>query len=715
MSYHKFSSKDYILFREPKTEFSPVLPDTSVPGDSPVFIDSTDSTDSHVSSSPPHETSADNRTKVKKKSLINRLNYIHFIDGTILVKLKHKKYDNEITLEAKPQPSLEHTLECLWIPTSGLAQKLQSYAFHHILLSDGLKHIQFEAQVLKIDERGITLELPDFCYEQSSRKIRRHVCKGIDVELIQNGAVFYGELTDFSSQTFKVEISIEPPQTFQWIQPDSSVHVILKENDKVCFSGEANIIRHTHERLKRNYVLEPVKSQLTRYKGKEFRSLRHVLNPSPTIIFSHPLTKKISTLPVLDISGSGFSVEENLENSILFPGLILSDMEIEFSNKCSLKCLSQVIYIENMDGGDKKVIKSGITILDMDIQDQMKLAGIVHRSSSKNTYVCNRIDIDSLWKFFFDAGFIYPEKYMEFYDNRQKFIETYKKLYIDNPEIARHIIYQDKGIIYGHVSMLRFFTNTWLFHHHASNVSNFNGPGITVLRQLAHYTNDFYLQHSSHMNYVVLYYRTNNRFPNRIFGRFAKELNDANGCIIFQMTYLSFNRRLDKKLELPSSISIEPSKFEDLLELKNSMEKKYGDLIFAAYDFEQELFDNNELSTEYKRAGFKREKHVFSIKIYGKLKAIVLVMVSELGLNLTGLTNSMHVFIIDHQDFSRKPFYMVLYKLQKYYQEKNIRVLVYPTSYAIENNIPSYKTYNVWVFKTLYTDKFLRFVKNLTH
>lgn len=709
MSYHKFSSKDYILFREPKTEFSPVLPDTSVPGDSPVFIDSTDSTDSHVSSSPPHETSADNRTKVKKKSLINRLNYIHFIDGTILVKLKHKKYDNEITLEAKPQPSLEHTLECLWIPTSGLAQKLQSYAFHHILLSDGLKHIQFEAQVLKIDERGITLELPDFCYEQSSRKIRRHVCKGIDVELIQNGAIFYGELIDFSSRAFKVKISTKPPQTFQWIQPYSPAHVNLKEHDKIYFTGEVKIIRHTDEKQKRSYVLEPVKNRINRFKEKEFRSLRYVLNPLPTVIFTHSLTKKTTTLPALDISGSGFSVEENIENSMLFPGLILPDLEIEIANKCSIKCLSQVLYIEKNHNLEKKGIKSGITILDIDIQDQMKLAGILQRSNNKNTYMCNKVNIDDLWRFLFDAGFIYPKKYENFYHNKEKFKETYEKLYIDHPQIARHFIYQDKGIIYGHMSMLRLFSKTWLYHHHASSSSTFRGPGIKVLNQIVQYTNDFYQHYSKHMDYIVCYYQPKNRFPNHVFGDFAKSLNNVNGCNIYPMTCLTINMKLNKKFILPSSIRIEPVRFEDLLELKNSIGHEFGRLLFNAFDFDHNLHNIDELSTEYERIGFKREKYVFSVKIYGKLKAIFLVLVSELGVNLSGLTNSIHVFVIDKQDFSKSAFAMVLHELQKYYQDKNIQILIYPTTYALDNNIIQNKVYNFWVFNSTYLDSFIKF------
>ena len=688
MNYSKFHSRDFIL---PEGSENPSSPENTSSQDSP-----------------------DNRTRIKKKNLINKLNYVHFNDGTILVKLKHKKYDSELALEAKPQPCLKNILECKWIASSGLDQKLRSYEVQCIMISDGLKLINLKPKVLKLDSQSLVMELPDFCFELSDRKVRRHLCSSIQIELIQNGAVFYGELVDFSSQSFKVEISIEPPQTFQWVQPESTVHVNFKENNRILFSGEVTIIRHTEEQQKRYYILKPVRNRLNRFKEKEFRSLRYILNPSPSIVFSHPLTKKITTLPVVDISGSGFSVEENEENSVLFPGLILQDIEIEIANNCSIKCLSQVVHTEATNGIREKGIKSGLAILDMDIQDQMKLAGILQRSNNKNTYVCNRVNLDSLWKFFFDAGFIYPEKYTEFHDNKQKFMQTYEKLYIEHPRIARHFIYQDKGIIYGHISMLRLFTKTWLFHHHASTLSIFNGPGIAVLNQIAQYVNDYYLQYSTHMAYVVSYYRSNNRFPNRIFGGFAKELDDNNGCSVYPMTYLSFNK-IKKEFELPSSIRIEPTKLEDLMELKHSIGEKYSKLMFSALDFDQNFYNNHELSLEYEDIGFKREKHIFSIKVYGKLKAIFLVLVSDLGINLSGLTNSIHAFIIDNQDFSKKPFYLVLYKLQKYYKDNGIRVLVHPTDYAVENDVPHKKIYNFWVINSLYTDDFIRYIKKISN
>ncbi len=664
----------------------------------------------HASESVIQETPSNYRKKINKKTLINQLNYVNFNDGTILIKMRHKKYDDKISLEAGPLPCTLNTLTCNWVQAPDLIQKLQSYRFNHFLLSDGLKLIRVDATVQESDQERIVLELPDFSYELSSRKVRRQSCHNIDVVFIQNGAVFTGKLIDYSSHAFKVEISTDPPQTFQWIQDKQPVSIILKDNYRTYYSGETNIIRYTREQCKRYYVLEPVKKKITRFKKKKFRSVRHILNPSPNIIFTHPFTKKTVILPVYDISGSGFSVEEDAEEGVLLPGLVLPDLEIEIANQYSLKCLSQAIYSNKNEHAEKNGLKCGLAILDMDLQEQMMLSGVLQRSNNKKTYMCNKVSLDNLWSFFFKSGFIYPQKYHELYYNKEKFKKIYEKLYVEHPQIARHFIFQDKGIIHGHMSMLRYFTNTWLVHHHASDSATFRGPGITVLHKACQFINDFCQQYSTHLRYIVCYYRTNNRFPNRIFGKFTHELNEPSICSIYPMAYMSYTKETHIELDLPKGLQVDHVKYEDLLELKNSIGKKDGNLIFHALDFEQELFDTDTVSAEYEKIGFKRKKVLYSIKYNGHLKAIALILISETGINLSNLTNCIYFFIVDSHDFEKGFFYRILNKLQNFHHDMNIPVLIYPYTYAEDHGIKCEKIYNFWVYDSEYFDSFLEFI-----
>jgi hypothetical protein len=657
------------------------------------------------------ESQLEDGKKLSRKFLINALNFVNFQDCTILVNFKHIKHGSILSLKAKPQPCLENILDCLWVQKEGLSQKLSSYRFLNFLINNGQKMILVKADVKEMGEEGISLNLPETCYEVSLRQVKRHSCEGIHVELLQNGILFPGILQDFSPVSFSIEISADPPLSFQLINPESTVHVIFKNGNGVLYSGECKIIRQTLGQQTRTLVLEPVNDKLCRFKHKEYRSLRHKLSPSPTIIFRHPLTLKTVTLEVDDLSGSGFSVEEYHENSVLLPGMIIPELHIEIAHTCKIKCKAQVVYRSIYKTYEEKTFaKCGIAILDMDIQDQVRLSSLLHHVANSKAYVCSTVDLDALWEFFFRAGTIYPQRYAFIHANKEKFRETYEKLYIHSPAIARHFIYQDRGMIQGHISVLRFYENTWLIHQLASGAI-YNKAGVVVLDQIARYINDFYCLYSTHMGFIICYFRQTTKFSNRVFRGFTDYLNKPKGCSIDLLAYFHFSEALEQ--ELSGSWTLSSIQPEDLCELKGFYEHNSGGLMLHALDLEPGVIDSTDLNKEYQRFGFKRQRRVFSLKKDGLLKATIMVTVSDIGLDMSNLTNCIHVIILDAEDLTRNILYASLSQLSQYYEQTRIPVLIYPVHYAESESIVCEKIYNLWTISTQYTDHYLRYMENL--
>ena len=119
------------------------------------------------------------------------------------------------------------------------------------------------------------------------------------------------------------------------------------------------------------------------------------------------------------------------------------------------------------------------------------MLAMLHQVQDKNSYICNDLDLDALWDFLFETGFIYPKKYALIHNSKEQIKQTYEKLYTRSPEIARHFVYQDNGVILGHMAMLRFWQNSWLIHHHAARKSALNKAGLIVLDQIGR----FYARH----------------------------------------------------------------------------------------------------------------------------------------------------------------------------------------------------------------------------
>ena len=650
--------------------------------------------------------------ELRKKDLINLLNYINFQDGSILINFKHVKYDQIISRKANPLPCLGDKLECVWAEADKPQQELASYKFKDVLVPSGQKLLLVKSDDIRITEKEISLILPEICYEVDFRKLRRHSCKGITAQLIQNSVLFNGDLIDFNTVSFRIEITAVPPQTFQWVDSESPVNLIFSNEHETLYSGECRIIKQNFGQKKREYVIEPLSHQIRRFKQKEFRSTRQELVPSPNIIFRHPFTQKTNNLKVFDLSGSGFSVEEDAYNAILFPGLIIPELEICFATSFNIKCKAQVVYKKIMceeKGNDWA--KCGLALLDMDMEDHGRLSALLHQAKNRSSYICNIIDLDDLWNFFFKSGFIYPKKYAFLEANKDKIKETYKKLYTQNAKIARHFIYQDKGRILGHMAMVRFYENSWLIHHHAADRSVSRRAGVAVLDQVGRFINDSHRLGSIQMNFVFCYFRPENKFPNRVFGGVTGNTKDPKGCSLDTLAYFHYQKIFNKELKLSEPWRLMKTQPEDLLELKNFYEHWSGGLMLNALELEQSSENLDELSKEYQKLGLKRERQLVSLKKDGRLKAVVMINISDIGLNLADLTSTIQVMVVDSDDFTKEIFHLMVSELSTKFEQDEIPVLVYPVEYAENHSIPYEKRYNLWVLNMQYTDHYFRHLK----
>jgi hypothetical protein len=493
-----------------------------------------------------------------------------------------------------------------------------------------------------------------------------------------------------------------------------SANIILSDGAVTIYSGECKIVRYFQGLNTRNYILKPLKQEIQRFKQKEYRSERYKLTPSPNITFQHPFTKRRVDIKVVDLSGSGFSVEEDERKTALLPGMILPELSLNFSDNYKIKCSAQVVFRKPVvESNGDKWIKSGVALLDMDIQDHLKLIALLHQTKNKNSYICSHVDLDALWNFFFETGFIYPNKYAVIQKNKKLIKETYAKIYTRNPHIARHFIYQDKGTIYGHMAMIRFYENAWMIHHHAARKSSANKAGLIVLDQIGRMINDSHRLYSLHMDYVLCYYRPDNKFPRRVFGGAAKSIKDPKGCSLDGFACFQFNNRTRSTPDLPDGWRISETQSEDLEELADFYEHTSGGLMLEAMDLKPEKMNCSDLSNEYRQLGLTRVRHLYCLKKNGQLKAVLLANLSDIGLNLSDITNCVKVFVTNKAEFSAGILQAAISKLADITGKKDFPTLLYPAAFADEQKMSYEKIYNLWVLNLQYSDPYFKYLGRL--
>ena len=645
--------------------------------------------------------------QVDKETLINMLNHIHFMEESILLQLRHPKYGGSILMRAYPEPCLGGNLACRLSNKNLSGLDLNSYHLVHLVIDDGRSMILVPAEFQEIHKNRVMIQLPQISYAVGQRQTRRYACHDVDAEIMQSGFVAQGKLLDFSPRAFRITVRPVSFCTFHWFDPDAFVIVHLRRNKHILFSGLCKCIRQQDGFLNREIVLTHADTKINQFKKRRIRNPRQRLVPPPTISFDHPFLNKHVQFEVTGISTSGFSVYESADDGILMRGMVIPELMINFAGATSIPCVAQVIYRLEEKGGS---IRCGLAILDMDITSYSRLAHILTNALDPHAYDSSEVDMDALWEFFFNTGFIYPMKYRLIQSHREGFKEMYRKLYKENPEISRHFTYQKNGRIYGHISMIRAYERTWMIHHHAARIMDSKRPGFMVLKQIMYYMNDMYRLPSAHMDYVMCYFRPENRFPDFVFGGFARTLKNPQGCSMDLFSYLTYTR-LSLGAKLPNGWSMNECSEIDLWELNRFYEYHSGGLLLSALALDKKDTDNKSLEELYSQLGFVRKRRVFALKHKAELNAVLIVNQSDLGFNLSELLNGIKILVTNPEALPWNILAIAISQLTGIYHTDRVPLLFYPFDYIKSNGIPYEKQYQAWVLNVQYGNEYIEYMQ----
>ncbi len=653
--------------------------------------------------------------KVKREHMVNALNRINFNDGQVFVTMKHPRFNSFVNVAARPQPCRGEDLDLLWCsPELNQTRQLAAYEYQEFFYTDGLKKVRVEALLRDTGSAGLSLSLPAVGHDVSQRRHRRFTCRpGINAQISQNGLILQGFLADFNGYGFAVDMSGAPGQMLRLVNPDNPVNVLLQDNGEVLFAETCLIIRLADESQSAMMVMAPSSTHINRFKSKEVRSIRQHLNPQPSIEFDHPFFPRKVALRAVDISGSGVAVEEEPSHSLLMPGMVIPRAALAFSNNFRIDCRVQVLF--NSIDPEQTALRCGLVFLDMDVVGQMQLSSILYQAKNAHSYVGASVDLDALWGFFFETGFIYPEKYGSIQEQREKFKKLYSRLYNEHAEISRHILYQDKNVIYGHVSMFRYYDQTWMLHHHAAVKSNQHRAGLVVMDHILQHINEVHNLASTHMRYIACYFRPNNRFAARVFGGAARALANPRKCSLDDFAYSHYQPRVDKSA-LPTGWILEASSPEDFTVLQYSYQENSGGLLLEGLDLHLVgLARESEINAQYNRLGFRRERFFFSLRRpNGGLVALWVVNISDVGLNMSDLTNCVQILVIDEAEVTPELLNVCLDELAGCYDSEEISVLLFPQASAERMGFAHDKIYQLTVLDLNFISQYLKFMEGLT-
>jgi hypothetical protein len=643
---------------------------------------------------------------LNNKELANTINHLHFKGLSLFVLFKHSLYKDGILAKVYPEPCVDNQLTCRW-DDSYFQYKLQSYRPLHLIIIKNQYVIDVPIKIIREDKNSFTICIPEKSFALNQRRSRRYPSTEVSVELAQNDFYAKGELVDFSSEGFRVSINSETIKHNNWFNPDILASVRLISDNRTVYSEYCTCIRQQEQPdFPKEFVFSSKNDSITRFQKKKIRNPRCNISPTLTAAFDHPLFSRKIQKNIFDVSTTGFSfILKPGDEDLLMPGMLIHELSILLAGIPIVNCAVQIIYRRVIEHS----IRYGAAILDMDIHSYSRLSNVLWANSIPQVSISPEVDMNALWEFFFHTGFIYPEKYSSCEERHDDLIRTYEKLYKEHPEISRHIICESDGKIHGHISMIRAYERSWLVQHHAAMpTANCKPPGLIVLRQMMIYLNGMYQLSSSNLDYVISFFRPENKFPNHIFGGFSTDLNNPRACSLDLFSYLTMPVTFSDE-NLPHGWVLRESIPVDIWEFEQFYRHYSGGLLLNILNLREADASSASLKLIFERQGFIRMWQCFSLVYQERLKAVVIFDQSDFGINISNLLNSLKIFIMDPAGIPSQILSSVVSKLGRSHNFEKITLLIYPASIINSIGISCSKQYQLWILNLRYSDQFMRY------
>jgi len=644
------------------------------------------------------------------QSLVSSLNYIHFMEMPVFLQLAHPKYQDSILVEAYPEPCDGCELTCRWTEKSLAGPDIRKYRFLNLILDDGQSIILVPVTLRSVNNTGFTVELSGKGYVTGKRRARRYPCRDVKVTFSQGGFLARGELLDFSPSGFRVRVGPELHCSFHDLNSESPFFLQLHRDGRTLFSEPCRIVRQGSGTREREIVLAPDGTRVNRFKKRQIRSPRYILKPRPLLIFDHPLLHRTLRLEGLDISFSGVSVNEESGSGVLVPGLIIPEMTIEFPGSQGMKSVAQVIYRQEGPEGQGRC---GIAILDMDMADYSRLADVLINFTHSEGPLSTHLDLDELWEFFFKTGAIEPDTYRIIEPHKGQLKEALTKSHLASPEVAKHIVYRDKGQIIGYASLMRAYEKAWLISQHLIPGEDSEGAALDLLDQVMSYLFDMHRLPSGEANYVMRCFQSGDAFSKRLHEDFTIAIGNPRVCSLDHFSCLSLQKGGNRDT-VPGGWSLDRCSRMDLWELGQFYGHSSGGLLLDALSLDIEGPGSNGLGQVFGRLGLFRDMSTYALRHEGNLCAVFYANQTDYAFEAFHPLNSLIIMIINPSHLPRDILFKAISQSVRSYEHRDrVDVMVYPHGYLQENGVPCERQVKSWILNLSHMESYIEHIRNI--
>ena len=249
------------------------------------------------------------------------------------------------------------------------------------------------------------------------------------------------------------------------------------------------------------------------------------------------------------------------------------------------------------------------------------------------------VTFENVWKLFLDSGFLYPEKVSRLEPLLPEIHSTMRTMLACNGEVMSTVVIGPPEALDAHISLLRWCDETWIVQHLAALPLTGRGADATARLNLAF---SYYGRIRPDIVWAKMYFRPNNVWPARVFGGFARGVEDPATADLRVFHYLV--APVDSACpEVSAGVNVRSATDTDSEIVREWFQERGRHAELAANHLDRVNYS----SAAHQSLGLTRRREGLVAERDGKPAGFALLEFSSRGMNFSELTNSFTVHLFE--------------------------------------------------------------------
>ncbi|WP_434385179.1 PilZ domain-containing protein [Melittangium boletus] len=387
----------------------------------------------------------------------------------------------------------------------------------------------------------------------------------------------------------------------------------------------------------------PMPRELVRYRHRRLR--RAAAWGGCVARFAHPLWPQVRVeRELMDISYEGLSFATEPGEDLLYPGLVLPELEVSLPGGRPVRLKGEVRNIS----GTASLRRCGMKVEARE-EDTADWRALVEELSHPNTRVAGAWD-KGTWNLFERSGYFRlsgksPEDFKRMQD---EYREAHARLH-RRPRVGYRVVRPIPGseTVEASLSWLKPYSGSWMAHHlarHQPPDERCRGTAREALRDI--YLRGFEpAQTDPEVKWFLAYCEANVRWVRFTALDFAEWYQHTGQACVLPFRLMEADARKD--WHVPEGFTLEEATAEDLRSMFARLERTRPEAYREALDLVPERLDLARLKGQWSEARLERERRVLVARKDGRAIAMGVMESAHAGLNLFHVLNGLRIIPLE--------------------------------------------------------------------